>query len=244
MDPSTYSTKRNLINALFSKNSKFTNRLTRQSDTLKILRVLKANGLLHLSYDSVKDMVVTFDTKGSPLLSLRIINDTLGDLGYNNYLTKSISKHEDTLSWSISIKANHMLDPVEFSKKMVALGCQIRRIQRSGEFYWNYKIDTKNGVLKTIPISLNERKSLRKPNHPYWVKVYGASKAQLVANSADNWFPKIVFFDRFLKPLEELNESVEKKSLNIPIPQTAFYMKISDKFKLDNIRRGLTIRLR
>lgn len=244
LSPSVYNINRNLINAIFSKEARFIDRQTGQVDTLKVLSGLKSNGLLNLSFNSSQEMVLTFDTKGNPLLILRIVNDTLEELGYNDYLINHISKHEDELSWSIRLKSTNIVDPVSFSEILNSLGCKVKNIQRSGEFYWTYKINAIDGQLKTIPISLHERKKLNKPNSAYWFKVYGANKAEFYTSAADHWFAKIQFYDRFLQPLSEEIYDKSQKIVHVKIPPKAFYMKVGDKYKLDNIRRGLTLRLR
>lgn len=244
VDSSTYNGKRNLINALFSKSNKYIKSSTDEVDTIKILKELKANGLLTLFYENPVESVIRFDTKGNPLLALRIINDTLEDLGFNDYITKSISKHEDSLSWSIALTANSIVNPVDFVNRMKNLGSIINRVQRSGEFYWSYKINLSQAKLKTIPILLNRTKVLKKPNRPYWFMVYGIKNASFSANGADNWFAKIVFYDKYLHPLLEIKSDEKKKALNINIPKDAFYMEVGDLYRLENIRRGLTLILR
>ncbi len=244
VDPATYSQKVNLINALFANKSKYTKRSTGEIDTLKILQELKSNGLLKLSYGSVADTVLRFDTKGNPLVALRIINDTLEDMGYNNYLIKSISKHEDLMSVSFTITSSSLVDPVNFSYRLQKLGCVVDRVQRSGEYYWGYKIDASGAKIYTIELPKNKRVVLNKPSRAYWFMVYGASNVEIFAHAADNWFSKITFYDKFLHPIDEVNEDRKKRSLNVKIPQNAFYMKVDDRYRLENIKRGLTLILR
>ncbi len=244
VDADTYMSKRNLINALFSNSSKYTKSSTGEIDTLKILHVLKSNGLLNLSYENPSEIILRFDTKGSPFVALRLINDTLENMGYSNYLVKNISKHEDVLSVAFALKSDSVVDPVEFSSKLERQGCIVQSIQRSGQDYWSYKINAKNAKIKTIVLQKNARLKLNKPNRAYWFTIFGSDSVEIFAHVADNWFAKITFYDKFLHPLKEIVESEKKQSLHVKIPQNSFYMKVEDRYRLENIRRGLTFILR
>ncbi len=244
VNSSVYAQKRDMINAIFSNNKRFINPSSGEVDSLKVLRVLKKNGLLNLNYPDISESILSFDTVGNPLLALRVISDTLEDMGFTDFITKIISKHEDRLSWSIVLKSQSVVDPLVLSNKLKKLGCMVDKVQRSGEYYWGYVINFSRTKLKTIPISVNERVKLKKPNRPYWFIIYGSKNAHIASHGADNWHPKVVFYDKFLNPLSQISSDKTKRNLDIDIPKDAFYMEVKDRFMLENIKRGITLILR
>lgn len=243
MDSKTYHEKKNLIEALFKDESKFTDKTTGKVDTVAVANTLKTNGLLKLSFHSVKQLNITFDINQNPLLSMKIINNTLERLGYTYYLTKSISRHREDLSWTISMNTQNLIDPTSLANQLRKRGCVVKNVRKSGTLDWTYDINSKNAKLKTISILTGERKRLKKPSGAYWFDVSKTKGAEIESHIKDNWFPKVTFFDRGLRPIEQISEDKDKKRLSLTIPQNATYMSLDDKFSLDNIKHGLIIRL-
>lgn len=241
LDSSTYRSQRNLINVLFSDKTKYIK--NGKTDSLAIVKTLKTNGLLKLSFHLAQQLKLTFDVSYNPLLSMKIINDTLESLGYTYYLTNSISKHAESLKWSILINTQNLVDPVSFSNMLISRNCIVENISKNGDFSWSYSIDAKNARLKTTDITRGKREVLSKPNRAYWFDVRGAKEIQIDAHPRDNWFPLVTFFDKSLNPIKEINSPEDKKELYVKIPENVAYLKVEDKYLLDNIKRGLTVRL-
>lgn len=242
LDSSTYRSQRNLVNVLFSDKSKYTSR-SGNIDRLKIVRALKTNGLLKLSFHTAQQLKLSFDVKYNPLLTMKIINNVLEGLGYTYYLTNSINKHGDRLVWSILINTQNLVDPVSFSDMLASRNCRVLDIKKDGAFDWVYDIDAKNAKLKTIDIRRGRREVLGKSNSAYWFNVEGAKTIEIKANSRDNWFPLVTFFDKSLNALKEINSPKDQKELYIKILENVRYLKVEDKYLLDNIKRGLVVRL-
>lgn len=243
MDSKTYHTNKKLIEALFEDESKYIDKATGKIDTIVVANTLKSNGLLKLSFQNVKQLNITFDVDENPLLSMKIINNTLQRLGYTYYLTKSISRHSNNLSWTISMNTQNLIDPTSLANQLRERGCRVESVRKNGELNWTYNINSKNAKLKTISILMGERKELKKPSGAYWLDISQAKEAEIEAVVKDNWFPKVTFFDKSLHPIEQTLEDEDKKRVSIKIPQNVVYMKIDDKFSLDNIKHGLIVRL-
>lgn len=243
IDPPTYRAKENLIKALFANEEQFINKTTRKADTIKIVSTLKHNGLLPLSYKAAQTLNLTFKINTKPLLSMRLINDALESLGYTYYLTKSITKNGDDISWSVNINTQNIVDPIMLRKKLQAQGCQINSIKKHGSFSWIYSLQTDNARLKTIAIPSSSPQDLGRPSKPYWLHVQHAKGVKVQANPNDRWFPHITLFDDALTPIDEIISDTNQKNIHVKIPQNAKYIRIDDKFLLDNIKRGLKVTL-
>lgn len=243
LDQNTYKTQRNLINVLFSNKDQYTNKLTGHIDTLKIVKTLKTNGLLKLSYSSAKQLELFFDVSNHPLLSMKIINNILQSLGYTYYLTSSIHKHGDNLRWKIVINTQNLVDPIIFSNMLQQRNCSILHISKDGEFSWSYEINTKDAKLKTTPLQKSRTTVLPKPNRAYWFDVQGGKTLSIEANKKDHWHPMVSFFDKKLNTLYEINMHRKRRLLKVKIPKNIKYIKVDDKYLLNNIKRVLVIRL-
>lgn len=241
IDPPTFRTKQNLIKALFAQEDKFINQVTGEVDTIKIVNTLKNNGLLPLSYKVAQTLNLTFEISTKPLLSMRVINDVLESLGYTYYLTKSIKKNGDIVSWSVNINTQNIVDPIMLRKKLKEQGCHIKSIDKNGPFGWIYSLSTDNARLDTITISSGVPKKLSRPTKAYWLHVNHAKGVRIQANPSDNWFPHITLFDDTLVPIDEIMSEENQKSLYVEIPKNATYIRIDDRFLLDNIKRGLEV---
>lgn len=232
--------QRNLINVLFAKQSNFI-LPSGEIDSLKVVSKLKENGLLKLSYKTAQPLRLNFEVSGSPLLSMKIITNVLEKLGYTYYISTKVSKHSLNLSWAILINTQNVLDPISFSRELIKRECKIQRVQRSGELFWQYNIDANSAMLLTASLLKGEENQLKKPNSPYWLDTRGITNLKIRARDKDNWYPNITFFDKNLIAFDAVIKDVETKELLIKIPQNARYIKIDDKFLLDNIKRGLLI---
>lgn len=243
IDPPTYRAKGKLIKILFADKTKYINQTTGEVNSVKIINTLKNNGLLSLSFQAAQTLNLTFHTNTKPLLSMRVINDVLESMGYTYYLTKSMSKNGDNIIWSVNLNTQNIVDPIVFREKLSQQGCQIHSIKKNGSFSWAYDIQTDNARLNALSLPSSIPQELGRPNRAYWLHVKGASGVRIKASPYDRWFPHITLFDNALVPIDEISLDTNKKNLDVKIPQNAKYIRIDDKFLLDNIKRGLEVTL-
>lgn len=236
----SYEKHLSLINFIFKDNDKFYYEEKFEFDL--IIKELKKNGLLTLSLDTPKDILVEFRANSNPLKSLKILKDTLLSLGYYYYFTKTISYDgSSNLIWTIKLKTESAIDPLVLSKELKNSSCSINNISRD-EDKWIYELDTQNAILSdAIYITNNEKVSLKKPLKPYFIKVEKASKLVIMSKVLNTWFPSVVFYDKDLKILKVTNKKKSHRNLTISIPESTKYIKISDLYTLINIKRGLSV---
>ncbi len=242
MDSKTYHSKQSIIQALFKDESKFMDE-NGKIDTIAITNTLKQNGLLKLKFSKARTQSITFDVANNPLLFMKIINDSLEELGYTNYLTQSISKNNGELSWTIDVSTQNLIDPSSLTKRLKERKCGIINVKKIAHMHWAYDIDAKNAKLKTIPILVGQQKQLQRPNGVYWLKVPTAKKAKIATRGGDHWFAKVTFFDKHLNPIEEKVSQKSTRSFLVNIPNNAYYMRLDDQFALWNIKHGLSVTL-
>ncbi|AXX85913.1 hypothetical protein [Malaciobacter marinus] len=236
-----YIKHKNLINYIFKDKHNYI--IGENIDYIKVIKKLQSNGLLNLSLDRPKDVYIKFNTNHDPIKSLKILKDTLKSLGFYYYFTKTLKYDKENLNWEIKLKTEAAIDPLILANELYKQNCRVADIKREGDNKWEYSIDTTFSSLNnSIQITVDEKKYLRKPLKPYLLKIKGdASKITVVSKILNNWFPKVVFYDKSLNILKLIKEDKVHGKLVLEVPQNTKYIKIDDLYTLINIKRGLSI---
>ena len=238
--PSKYETQKNLIQVLFAQNSNFI-KANGQVDSVKVIGVLKKNGLMQLLYDRPIQLKLAFRTQSDPLIFLKIVNEALEAMGYNYFLTNNALRDSAGFVWEIYLQTEHIVDPEAFSGALEARGCTITNIVKNEEQYWFYDIDSSNAYLGAKKVDSGAQTSLGKPLKPYWINVKNLKEITITAYSGDRWFPDVAFFDINLHLLSDVKAENTTRTLKLKVPANAVYLKITDGFMLENIKHGLSI---
>ena len=238
-----YKTQKNLIRILFKDESSFL-KVDSSVDDIKVLQKLKDNGILKLFYKDPQELNLSFITKNNSLVFMRVINEALSSMGYNYFLTKRALKNSDKFLWEIIISTEHIVDPLIFSDRLIARGCYIENVDRSSQNDWAYKINSDNIRIESKRVEANKTVKLKKPIKPYWIDVKDMKSISFVSKIADKWHPSIVFYNDKLHIVKDFQKDKVTNRLKIKVPSEAQYVKVSDIYTLDNIKRGISIYLR
>lgn len=208
-----------------------------------LLKELKQNGILNLQFSSPQDIEVEFQTNTDPIKSLKILNDTLKALGYYYYFTKSTQYTADgLLIWTIKLKTEFAIDPLIFINEISKNDCKVIEIKKTENNKWIYKIDTNfANISESIFIESNELTKLQKPLRPYFLRINQGRVLKVDSNVADRWYPHVVFYDEHLNILSIIKNDQFSKQISYDIPMNTKYIKITDFYALDNIKRGLNV---
>lgn len=236
-----YIKHKNLINYIFNNQEEYY--IGQNIDYIKVIKKLQENGLLNLSLSQPKEIFIKFNTNHDPIKSLKILKDTLKSLGFYYYFTKNLVYDTENLNWEIKVKTEAAIDPLILATELFKQNCRVADIKREGDDKWEYSIDTTFSSLNnSIAMTANEKKYLRKPLKPYLIKLEEEiSKITIVSKVLNNWFPKIVFYDKNLNILKIVKEDKVYKKLVLEVPLNTKYIKIDDLYTLINIKRGLSI---
>lgn len=246
MGTSQFNIHKNLIYVLFKKEKQFYISNNKLKYKL-ILETLRENGLLKLKFIKPQKINIEFITNNDPIKSLKILNDTLRDMGYSYYFTKSniFDKETNTMNWIIVFNAEYILDPLILTKELQEKSCRITNIQKINKTFWKYTIDVNNANIKDfIKIDNDEKVVFEKPLKPYFIEVSDPSSLQIISRNLNNWFPYIVFFDSHLKVLDVIKKDRVYKGYKTNVPRGTKYIKVTDLYTLINIKRGLSIIVR
>ncbi len=236
---------KNLIALIFKDESKFFLANERLNYSL-ILKELKQNGLLNLKFPEPREIEVEFHTSNDPVKSLKILNDTLKALGYYYYFTKNTQyKENGVLIWTIKLKTEFAIDPLVFVNEILKNDCKIVEINKEENSKWIYKIDTNfANIAESIFIDSNELIKLQKPLRPYFIKINGNGVLKVMSTSLNHWYPYIVFYDEHLNVLNIIKKDQFTRRVSLAIPSQTKYIKITDLYTLDNIKRGLNVMIK
>jgi len=136
---SRYETQKNLINVLFASSGQFLKQDGRV-DSVKVMDVLKKNGLVRLLYSEPVHLRLGFRTQHEPLIFLKIINETLELMGYNYFLTNNALRDQAGFVWEIYLQTEHILDPVAFANALGARVCSITHILKNSRYMYVKKV--------------------------------------------------------------------------------------------------------
>ncbi len=209
-------------------------------DILKILTKLKNSHLLVLN--NSKNVELTFSTsQNSPLLFMTLIKEVLGNIGYGKVITKKVVKSDNRFLWKVDLQTSSVVDPLLFVETLQKRGVVVSKVKRYASNRWRYFIDMSNAKMLVDPVIFSKEIKLRKPLRAYWIDVENAKEITLKSPAGNQWFPYIVFYDKNLRIIE--NYTKERKSYNIKlkIPRDSKYIKISDIYTLENLKRGLNV---
>ncbi|MDR1554933.1 MAG: hypothetical protein LBS39_02780 [Campylobacteraceae bacterium] len=237
---SKLNTSKNLISFLFANTNKYYNE-NGEINIMLVLKTLKENGLLELFSKEPQELELVFATKQNPLIFIRAISESLNSMGYNLFLTKKVSKSIDEFVWHISLSTHNVPDPLLLNENLKLHGCEILDITKNGNV-WSYTIDSQNAKIDTIKIESNKKVALKKPFSPYLLELNDDTKTIILeANPSDHWYPKINFYNESLYLIHVIELDKRETAIKLKVPQSSVYMKVDDKFTLENIKRGLTV---
>lgn len=240
---SKYEAQKNLIQVLFAQKSEFF-KANGEIDSVKVISVLKKNGLLQLLYEKPIQLRLAFRTKQDPFIFLKIINESLELMGYSYFLTNNALRDSGGFVWEIYLQTEHVLDPEIFAKTLEAKGCYITNIVRNENHYWFYDINSDHAFLSAKKIESGISTSLGKPLKPYWIDIKNAKEVVITAQSSDRWFPDVNFFDENLNLLHAIKSEESTRTLRLNVPTGAVYLKIGDAIMLENIKHGLSLHVK
>jgi len=234
-----YIKNKDFIDIIFSPASNYY--VQDRIDNVKIIKTLKENGLLNLFFDKPKELNLSFITSGSPIFFLKIMGDTLRDIGYYRYVTVSSNLNVSEFTWNISLNSEYATDPLILQQELLKRGCSIVDIERESSTRWSYSIDMSNGYLDVQKLYGFEQVVLKRSLYAHWLNIQEIENLYIKSSVRNSWYPYITYYDKSLHLLEVIKRDVRSKFIHLEIPPQAMYMKISDLYTLKNVKDPLIL---
>ncbi len=236
----SYQAKKKFLKILFKDERSFY--LSSQINIHKVLNTLNQNNLLQLNYKSTKDLHISFATEqNSPLIFMKMLQNSLNTLGYSAISTEKVMKDSSGFLWKIKLKTSKAIDPFQLANELDKQNCNITKLKRYSGTNWRYNINIKNIDIVPKKTPFNQKITLKKPLNPYWIDIQRAKSLIVKSSKANSWHPYIVFYDKDLKILNNISKEIKSYNESLNIPRDAKYVKISDVYTLENLKRGLSI---
>lgn len=234
-----YIQNKDYIDIIFSPTSNYYVR--DRIDNVKIIKTLKDNGLLNLFFDKPQQLNLNFITSGTPLFFLKIMGDSLRDMGYYRYVTVSSNLNVSEFTWSISLNSEYATDPILLQEELLKRGCKIVDIERESPANWIYTIDMTNSYLDTKKLYDGEIVELKRSLYAHWLNVRNIKNLHIKSSRRNSWYPYITYYDKSLHLLEVIKRDSRQRYINLEIPPQAKYIKISDLYTLKNVKDPLIL---
>lgn len=239
LNEKTYANNSEFINVIFDPQSNFYK--NDRVDIVKVVQTLKENGLLKLYFKKPKELHLNFKTSGSPLFFVKLMGDTLRDIGYYRYVTTASNLDATEFTWNISLRSEYATDPLVLEQELLKSGCHVIDIKRESKTEWTYVVDISNAYLNVPTLEADTKMTLKRSLDAHWLNVSKVKKLKIKSSWVNRWYPYIAYFDASLHLLKVVKIEKVQHRLSLSIPQNAKYMKISDLYTLKNIRDELIL---
>ncbi|MDY0116243.1 MAG: hypothetical protein RBR59_01545 [Sulfurimonadaceae bacterium] len=239
IDDRVYQSNKEFINIIFSPESNYFH--SGRADVVKIVQTLKDNGLLNIFFKTPQEITIRFKTSGTPLFFVKIMGDTLRNMGYYRYVTKESHLNEAEFLWTIGLTSEYVIDPLILQRELEKSGCKIDDIIRTSPKEWEYMIDMREGRLDALVLRYLDVLELKRSLYDYWIDVSEIEKIEIESSNRNSWYPYISYYNKSLHLLKVVKEERQRKTITLEIPKCTKYIKISDTYTIKNIRDGLVL---
>lgn len=235
----TYEENIDFINVIFDPKSDFYK--NGRVDSVKVIETLKENGLLQLFFKNPKELTLNFKTSGSPLFFVKLMGDTLRSMGYYRYVTTASHLDASEFTWNINLTSEYATDPLILDKELSKSGCKIIDVERNAQDEWTYIIDMSRGYLNIVELKGGEELELKRSLYAHWLNVSKVQSITIKSSKRNRWYPYIAYYDASLHLLKVVKENEVSRRIELDIPQSSKYIKVSDIYTLKNVRDELVI---
>lgn len=241
INPKTFAKDRAYIDVIFSPRKDFYTKDGRV-DAIKVIKTLKDNGILNLFFKNPRDIDISFKTNGEPLFFIKIMGDSLQNIGYYRYVTKESNFNSDEFVWKINLTSEYAADPIILSQELQKSNCEIVDVIRENETDWTYVIDMQNAKLNVSELEGGVEFRLKRSLYAYWLDVSKVQTVQILSSARNDWYPYIAFYDKSLKLLRVMKIDTKKSNIFLDMKEDTHYIKISDIYTLKNIKDDLVLK--
>ena len=160
LDADVYKQNSAFVNVIFDPESDFYK--NKRVDVVKVVETLKENGLLNLFFKAPKEIQLNFKTSGSPLFFVKLMSDTLRNIGYYRYVTTASNLNSSEFTWSIKLTSEYATDPLVLQTELNKSGSNIIDIERTSASEWTYVVDMGGSFLNLTELEKSQKVKLKR----------------------------------------------------------------------------------
>jgi len=239
ISPESYKKNRSYINKIFAKKSRY----YRQDrvDVMRVVQSLKSNGLFKTRFKRPQELTLSFKTTGDPMFFIKIMGDTLRNMGYYRYVTTNSSLNNREFTWTIGLTTEYATDPTVLHRELRKSSCKVVDIKRVKAAEWEYTVDTSRASLNVEKLRNANEIKLKRSLYAHWLNISNVKKIEVLSGERNNWYPHVVYYDSSLHILEVMKKDEKTTEITLVIPIDAKYMKISDIYTMKNMKDDLEL---
>ena len=235
----SYTKNEDFIKLIFSPESDYYTK--ERVDVVKVVKTLKENGLLNLFFEKPQELKLSFITSGSPLFFVKIMGNTLRNIGYYRYVTAESNLDSSKFTWTIVLSAEYATDPLILQEELQKSGCGIIDVVKKTKTEWEYSINMNDAYLNIPKLVSDEEFIVKRSLYAHWLNVGDIQTLRVKSSFKDDWYPHITYYDQQLHLLKVMKKDKKTRRLSLIIPKGAKYIKISDMYTLKNVRANLIL---
>ncbi len=240
LDEETFAAHRKLIDLLFEDQNSYMR--SSSVDMIKVATTLEENGLLDLALPSPRRIELTFEYGGeNPLFFMKLMTDTLRNMGLSFILTKEARLEKEGFVWVVTFESKTVPDPVLLARRLQKNRAVVTDLERLDAARWRYRIEMENAVVDAKPIRAGESLKIVRPIRPVWMEVGAVKRLVIRELPGSHWYADVVVYDKMLRILSMKQNETRTRYLDLRLPADAAYVKIGDRFTLENLRSGLKL---
>ena len=229
----------NFINVIFEPKSAFYK--NDRVDTMKVIGTLEENGLLKLFFKTPQEISLKFKTSGSPLFFVKLMGDSLRNIGYYRYMTTASSLDSSEFSWNITLSSEYATDPLVLQTELNKSGCSITDVERTSATDWTYMVDMSLGFLNMPELEHSVKFHLKHSLYSHWLNCSKVKRVKVGSPPRNSWYPYVAYYDSSLHLLKVTKQDQKTSQIILDIPKRAQYMKIEDLYTLKNVKDELVL---
>jgi len=240
LDEKKFNTNKAYIDILFSPRSDYIR--NNRVDSVKVIETLKENGLLNLYFKKPTNLRLNFKTSSSVLFFIKIMGDTLRNIGYYRYVTKDSTLDNSEFIWSINLSSEYATDPLVLQNELMKSGCFIIDIDKNSPTEWSYTIDMRNAHLNVPLLTNGSEVNIKRSLYAHWLNISKITRLEIRSSRRNNWYPKISYYNNSLHLIKVISTNKKVRKIILNIPKDAQYIKISDIYTLKNVKDPLILK--
>ncbi|WP_201352422.1 hypothetical protein [Hydrogenimonas urashimensis] len=243
LDDATVRSHKRLIALLFEDDGRF--RHGSGYDMVKIASVLKENGLLHLKLPRFETVELTFESgAGNPLFFMKAVDEVLRSLGMASFMSRHARLDGNGFIWRVAFRTDAVPDPVLMAKRFAKRGAEVVDMQRLEGGQWRYRIDMSRARIEAVLVHAGDIRKIVRPVRPVWVDVSKIKNLTIQELPGSHWYADVVVYDKMLRILSIKQNDTRTRYVRLRLPSDAAYVKIGDRFTLENLRSGVKLSAR
>ena len=234
--PEKFQRNQAVLNAVFLDRNRYLR--NGMVDVVKVVQVLDRIGLIQKDFPTRQRHAIVFKAYSHPYLFFKVAFDALKAADLFEYEIVKIEKNEQEYLLHIAYTSSRLADPVAIARYFAKSDMGVVHIQKR-QNSWEYTIDADSGAL--LAPKVIRKLKIAPIRKAVWIRVENIEKLMIFSALGNRWFPKIFIYDRWLRPVDVVQKEHKSVQFGLKLPKESYYIKISDKFTLKNIKNGLTI---